>query len=80
MGQGKIPWYSHNKFPRYDIKESDEPEESDLFPLDDDQICHSRDIEWAIELLYNSVETGSQLVWRPVWRADPLVTRCSRES
>ena len=26
------------------------------------------DIEWAIELLYNSVKTGSQLVWRPVWR------------
>ena len=34
------------------------------------------DIEWAIELLYNSVKTGSQLVWRP----DPLVTRCGRES
>ena len=24
------------------------------------------DIEWAIELLYNSVKTGSQWVWRPV--------------
>ena len=35
-----------------------------------------RDIERAIELLYDSVKTGSQLVWRP----DPLVTRCSRES
>ena len=23
------------------------------------------DIEWAIELLYNSAKTGSQLVWRP---------------
>ena len=23
------------------------------------------DIEWVIELLYNSVKTGSQLVWRP---------------
>ena len=34
------------------------------------------DIEWAIELLYNSVKTGSQSVWRP----DPLVTRCGRES
>ena len=34
------------------------------------------DIEWAIELLYNSVKTGSQLVWRP----DPLVTRRGRES
>ena len=35
-----------------------------------------RDIEWAIELLYNSVKTVSQLVWR----SDPLVTRCVRES
>ena len=34
------------------------------------------DIEWTIELLYNSVKTGSQLVWR----SDPLVTRCGRES
>ena len=24
------------------------------------------DTEWAVELLYNSVKTGSQLVWRPV--------------
>ena len=32
------------------------------------------DIEWAIELLYNSAETGS--LW--VWREDPLVTRCGR--
>ena len=37
-----------------------------LFPLDDDQTCHSKDIVWAIELLYNSVKTGSQWVWRPV--------------
>ena len=34
------------------------------------------DIEEAIEQLYNSVKTGSQLVWRP----DSLVTRCGRES
>ena len=34
------------------------------------------DIEWAIELLYNSVKTGSQLVWR----SDLVVTRCVRES
>ena len=33
-------------------------------------------IEWAIELLYNSVETGSQLSWGP----DELETRCGRES
>ena len=46
----------------------DAPEESDLwtawqlFPLDDDQTCHSKDSEWAIELLYKSVKTGNQLV------------------
>ena len=40
---------------------TDAPEESDqwtvwqLFPLDDDQTCHSKDIEWASKLLYNSV-------------------------
>ena len=33
-------------------------------------------IEWAMELLYNLVKTGSQLVWRP----DPLVSRCGRGS
>ena len=60
---------------------TDAPEESDLwtawqlFPLDDDQTCHSKDIEWAIELLYNTVKTGSQLVF-----GDPLLTRCGRES
>ena len=34
------------------------------------------DTEWGIELLYNSVKTGSQLVWTP----EPLVTRCGRGS
>ena len=61
---------------------TDALEESDLwtawklFPLDDDQTSHSKDIEWAIELLYNSVKTGSQLVWR----SESLVTRCGREN
>ena len=32
--------------------------------------------EGGVELLYNSVKTGSQLVWRP----DQLETRCRRES
>ena len=32
--------------------------------------------EGGVELLYNSVKTGSQLVWRP----DPLLTRCGREN
>ena len=30
------------------------------------------DIEWAIELLYNSVKTGKQLVWRPVLETRPV--------
>ena len=46
--------------------QSDAPEESDqwtawqLFPLDDDQTCHSKDGvgNWVgVELLYNSVKT-----------------------
>ena len=39
-------------------------------------ICDAHKKEVGVELLYNSVKTGSQLVWRP----DPLVTRCGRES
>ena len=39
------------------------------------QLWHPQE-EGGVELLYNSVKTGSQLVWRP----DPLVTRCGRES
>ena len=35
------------------------------------------DIEWAIELLYNSVKTGSQLVLETSF-GDPLVIRCGR--
>ena len=45
------------------------------------------DFEWAIELLYNSVKTGSQLVGDQMsfgeqtsWRRDELETRCGRES
>ena len=30
----------------------------------------------GVELLYNSVKTGSQLIWRP----DELKTRCGRKS
>ena len=39
-------------------------------------ICDAHKEKVNVELLYNSVKTGSQLVWRP----DPLVTRCGRES
>ena len=38
------------------------------------------DIEWAIELLYNSVKTGSQLVWRPdSWRQVVVEKASSRQ-
>ena len=45
------------------------------------EVTHSEcqswgNIEWAIELLYNSVKTESQLVWR----SGPLVIRCGREN
>ena len=40
------------------------------------------DIEWAIELLYNSVKTGSQLVLetRPVWRQDAVEKTSTQQS
>ena len=62
--------------------QTDAPGECDLwaawrlFPLDDDQACHSgdggggtfrwpvwEDIAWVIELLYSSVKKGSHLVF-----------------
>ena len=38
--------------------------------------CDAHKKKVGVELLYNSVKTGSQLVWRP----DHLETRCGRES
>ena len=76
MGQGKIPRYSHRLMHRKRVtcKLYDS-----YFRLM--TIKHAiPKIEWAIELLYNLVKTGSQSVWRPVWRPDPLLTRCGRGS
>ena len=66
MGQGKIPWYTlrlmHRNRVTCELHES-------YFRLM--TIKHAiPKIEWAIELLYSSVKTGSQLVrdqmcWRP---------------
>ena len=39
-------------------------------------ICDAHKKKVCVELLYNSVNTGSQLVWR----TDQLETRCCRES
>ena len=63
--------------------QSDAPEESDLwtawqlFPLDDDQTCHSKDWvgDWVgVELLYNSVKTEVRQL------ETELETRYGRES
>ena len=62
MGQVKILPYSHRLMHRKRV--TCEPHDS-YFRLM--TIKHAiPKIEWAIELLYNSVKTGSQLVWRPV--------------
>ena len=39
-------------------------------------ICDAHKKKGGVELLYNSVKTGSQLVWRP----DQLEKRCGKES
>ena len=75
MGQGKIPRYSHRLMHRKRVtcELHDSYFRSMTIKLaiprtaevthPDDQLWG--DIEWAIELLYNSVKTGSHLVWRP---------------
>ena len=71
MGPGKIPWYTHRLMPRKRV--TCELHDS-YFRLM--TIKHEiPKIEWAIELLYNSVETGSQWVG-----VDELETRYGRES
>ena len=86
MGQGKISRYNHRLMHRKRVTCELHDSYFRLMTIKHAiprtaEVTHSDgqlwgDIEWAIELLYNSVKTGSQLVWRP----DPLVTRCGRES
>ena len=69
MGQGRIPWYSPKYYPSKKKKTHRKRVTCELhdsyFRLV--TIKHAiPKIEWAMELLYNSVKTGSQLVWRPV--------------
>ena len=72
MGQGKIPRYSHRLMHRKRV--TCELHDS-YFSLM--TIKHAiPKIEWAIELLYNSVKTGSQLVFGD----QKLEIRCDRES
>ena len=77
MGQGKIPWYKHRLMHRKRV--TCELHDS-YFRLM--TIKHAiPKIEWAIELLYNSVEAGIQLVGVQIsWRSDELMTICSREN
>ena len=77
MGQGKIPWYTHRLMHRKRV--TCELHESYFHLM---TIKHAiPKIEWAIELLYNSVYTGSQWVGDQMsWREDELERRCGRES
>ena len=82
IGQGKIPWYSHRLMHR---KRTTCELHGSYFRLMMIKRAVPK-IEWAIELLYNSLKTGSQfsietsLETSEFWRPDPLVTRCGRES
>ena len=86
MGQDKIPRYSHRLMHRKRVtcELHDSYFRSMTIKHVIPRIAEVKhpggqlwgDIEWGIELLYNSVKTGSQLVWTP----NPLVTRCGRES
>ena len=86
MGQGKIPWYTHRLMHRKRVTCELHDSYFRLMTikhaiLRTAEVTHHDgqswgDIEGAIELLFNSVKIGSQSVWRP----DPLVTRCGRES
>ena len=61
--------------PPQGLEESDLWAAWQLFPLDDNQTCHSKDIEWRLNCYITR--------WRQEvreWRPDPLVTRCSREN
>ena len=75
MGQGKIPWYSHRLMHRKRVTCELHDSYFRLMTIKHAiprtaEVTHSNgqlwgDIEWVIELLYNLVQTGSQLVWRP---------------
>ena len=74
MGQGKVPCYSHRLMHRKRVACELHDSYFRLMTIKHAiPVTHSdgqlwEDIEWAIELLYNSVKTGSQFVLetRPV--------------
>ena len=86
MGQGKILGYSHRLMHRKRVTCELHDSYFRLMTIKHAiprtaEVTHSDgqlwgDIEWAIELFYNSVRTGSQ----SVWRSDELETRCGREN
>ena len=73
MHQKRVTWELHDSYFRLITIKHAIPKTVEV-THSDDQLWG--DIEWAVELLYNSVKTGSQLVWRP----DQLETRCGREN
>ena len=75
MGQGKIPWYRHRLMHRKRV--TCELHDS-YFRLM--TIKHAiPKIEWAIELLYNSVKTGSQWVGDQVTWWQDVVEKANRK-
>ena len=90
MGQGKIPQYSHrlmhqkrvtcelhdSYFRLMTIKHAIPRTVEVTHP--DGQLWG--DIEWVIELLYNSVKTESQLVLETSWWEDAGMRTCPREA
>ena len=73
MGQGKIPWYRHRLMHRKIV--TCELHDS-YFRLM--TIKHAiPKIEWAIELLYNSVKTGSQLVGGQMSKRQDVVEKAT---
>ena len=68
----KIPWYTHRLMHRKRV--TCELHDSYFRLMTIKHVIPK--IEWAIELLYNSVKTGGSVSWR----SDESETRCGRES
>ena len=90
MGQGKIPRYNHRLMHRKRV--TCEQHDSYFRSMTikhgiprTAEVTHPdgqlwRNIEWAIEQLYNSVKTGSQLVLETRWWQDAVEKDCTRQS
>ena len=75
MGQGKIPWYTHRLMPRKRVTCELHDSYFRLMTIKHAIPKIEWAIEWAIELLYNSVRLEVRS-----WRTDELEKRYGRES